>query len=52
MGCSWVLYIGPGRLAEAVEERSRWRSVEFNGAVVSSLESALRGRGNGGMALL
>jgi hypothetical protein len=44
MGCSWVLYIGPGRLAEAVEERSQWRSVEFNGAVVSSLESTPRGK--------
>jgi hypothetical protein len=48
MGCSWVLYIGRGRLAEAAEERCRWRLVEFNGAAVSSLESALRGRGNGG----
>jgi hypothetical protein len=49
-----------GRLAEAVEERSWWRPVEFNGAAVSSLEFALRGgetegrcrygRGSGGGA--
>jgi hypothetical protein len=52
MGCSWVLYIGQGRLAEAAEERSWWRPVEFNGAAVSSLESSLRGRGNGGVAPL
>jgi hypothetical protein len=44
MGCSWVLYIGRGRLAEAAKERSRWWPVEFNGAAVSSLESASRGR--------
>jgi hypothetical protein len=50
MGCSWTLYIGRGRLAVATEERSQWRPMEFNGAVVSSLESALRGRGNGGAA--
>jgi hypothetical protein len=37
MGCSWALYIGWGRLAEVVEERSRWRPVEFNGAAVLSL---------------
>jgi predicted DsbA family dithiol-disulfide isomerase len=43
MVCSWVLYIGQGRLAEAVEERSQWWPVEFNGATVSSLESTLRG---------
>jgi hypothetical protein len=36
-------FIQGGRLAEVVEEWSLWRSVEFNGAVVSSLESALRG---------
>jgi hypothetical protein len=52
MGCSWVLYIGQGRLAEAAEERNWWRPVEFNGAAVSSLESSLRGRGNGGVAPL
>jgi hypothetical protein len=52
MGCSWALYIGQGRLAGAAEERSWWRPVEFNGAVVLSLESALRGRGNGGVAPL
>jgi hypothetical protein len=48
MGCSWVLYIGRGWLAEAAEERSQWRPVEFNGAAVLSLESTPRGRGNGG----
>jgi hypothetical protein len=48
MGCSWALHIGRGRLAEVTEERSWLRPVEFNGAAVSSLESALRGRGNGG----
>jgi hypothetical protein len=48
MGCSLVLYIGWGWLAEAAEERSRWRPVEFNGAVVLSLEFAPRGTGNGG----
>jgi hypothetical protein len=37
MGCSWALYIGWARLAEVVEERSRWRPVEFNGAAVLSL---------------
>jgi hypothetical protein len=52
MGCSWALYIGPGWLARAAEERSRWRPVEFNGAAVLSLESAPRGRGNGGAAPL
>jgi hypothetical protein len=52
MVCSWVLYIGRGRLAEAAEERSQWWPVEFNGATVSSLESTLRGRGNGGAAPL
>jgi hypothetical protein len=52
MGCSWVLYIGRGQLAEAAEERSRWWLMEFNGAAVSSLESTLRGRGNGGAAAL
>jgi hypothetical protein len=52
MGCSWALYIGRGRLARAAEERSRWRPVEFNGAAVLSLESAPRGRGNGGVAPL
>jgi hypothetical protein len=52
MGCSWALYIGWGRLSEAAEERSRWRPMEFNGVVVSSLESAPRGRGNGGAAPL
>jgi hypothetical protein len=41
-----------GRLAEAAEERSRWRPVEFIGLAVSSLESTLRGRGNGGAAPL
>jgi hypothetical protein len=41
-----------GQLAGAAEERSRWRPVEFNGAAVLSLESALRGRGNGGAAPL
>jgi hypothetical protein len=48
MGCSWALYIGWGRLAEALEERCRWQPVEFNGAAVLSLESAPRGRGSGG----
>jgi hypothetical protein len=48
MGFSWVLYIGRGRLADAAEERILWRPVEFNGVVVSSLESAPRGRGNRG----
>jgi hypothetical protein len=52
MGCSWVLYIGRRRLAKAAEERSRWRPVECNGAAVSSLESAPRGRGNRGAVLL
>jgi hypothetical protein len=52
MGCSWVLYIGRGRLAEAAEERSWWQPVEFNGVVVLSLESAPRGRGNRGVAPL
>jgi hypothetical protein len=52
MGCSWALYIGQGRLAEAAEERSWWWPVEFNGAAVSSLESSLRGWGNGGVAPL
>jgi hypothetical protein len=52
MGCSWALYIGQGQLAEAAEERSWWQPVEFNGAAVSSLESSLRGRGNGGVAPL
>jgi hypothetical protein len=52
MGCSWALYIGRGRLAEVAEERSRWRSVEFNGAAVSSLKSTLRRRGNGGLVPL
>jgi hypothetical protein len=52
MGCSWVLYIGRGWLAEAAEERSQWRPVEFNGAAVLSLESTPRGRGNGGVAPL
>jgi hypothetical protein len=51
-GCSWALYIGWGRLSEAAEERSRWRPMEFNGVVVSRLESAPRGRGNGGAAPL
>jgi hypothetical protein len=52
MGCSWALYIGWGRLAGAAEERSQRRPVEFNGAAVLSLESAPRGRGNGGAAPL
>jgi hypothetical protein len=52
MGCSWALYVGRGQLAEAAEERSRWWPVEFNGAAVSSLESATRGRRNGGAAPL
>jgi hypothetical protein len=52
MGCSWTLYIGRGRLAEAAEERNWWRPVEFNGAAVSSHESTPRARGNGGAALL
>jgi hypothetical protein len=50
--CSRVPFIGRGRLAGAAEERSRWRPVEFNGAEVLSLESAPRGRGNGGAAPL
>jgi hypothetical protein len=37
MGCSWEFYIGQGWLAEAAEERSQWRPVQFNGAAVSSL---------------
>jgi hypothetical protein len=37
MGCSWELYIGWGRQAEAAEERSQWWPVDFNGAAVSSL---------------
>jgi hypothetical protein len=41
-----------GWLAEAAEEKSRWRPMEFNGAVVSSLQSTLRGRGNGWAAPL
>jgi hypothetical protein len=41
-----------GRLAGAADERSRWRPMEFNGAVVLSLESAPRGSGNGGVAPL
>jgi hypothetical protein len=41
-----------GRLVAAAEEGSRWWPVEFKGAVVLSLESALRGRGNGGAAPL
>jgi hypothetical protein len=48
IGCSWALYIGRGRLAEAADERSQWWPMEFNGAAVLSLESAPRGRGNGG----
>jgi hypothetical protein len=52
VGCSWVLYIGRGRLARAAEERSQWRLVEFNGIAVLSLESTPRGRGNGGAAPL
>jgi hypothetical protein len=52
MGCSWVLYVGRGRLAEAAEERSRWQPVELNGAVVLSLESVSRGRGNRGAVKL
>jgi hypothetical protein len=52
MGCSWALYIGRRRLSEAAEERSWWQPVEFNGAAVSSVESAPRGRGNGGAAPL
>jgi hypothetical protein len=51
-GCSWALYIGQGRLAEVAEERSRWRPVDFNGAVVCSLESTPRGREDGGAAPL
>jgi hypothetical protein len=50
--CSRVPFIGQGRLAGAVEERNRRRPVEFNGAAVLSLESASRGRGNGGAAPL
>jgi hypothetical protein len=50
--CSGVPFIGRGRLAEATEERSRRQLVEFNGAAVLSLESALRGRGSGGAAPL
>jgi hypothetical protein len=50
--CSRVPFIGRGRLAEATEERSRRQLVEFNGAAVLSLESALRGRGSGGAAPL
>jgi hypothetical protein len=45
-------FVGQGWLAGAAEERSRRRPVEFNGAAVLSLESVLRGRGNGGAALL
>jgi hypothetical protein len=52
MGCSWALYIGRGRLAGAAGERSWWQPVEFNGAVVLSLECAPRGRRNGGAASL
>jgi hypothetical protein len=48
MGCSWALYIGQGQLARVAEERSEWRPVEFHGAAVSSLESALRGGETGG----
>jgi hypothetical protein len=48
MGCSWAIYLGRGRLAEVAVERSQWRPVEFNGAAVSSLDSAPRGRGNEG----
>jgi hypothetical protein len=43
-----------GRLAGATGERSRWRPVEFNGAAVLSLESALSGperEGRGGPRL-
>jgi hypothetical protein len=50
--CSRVTFIGRGRLAGATEERSRRRPMEFNGAVVLSLESTPRGRGNGGAAPL
>ena len=41
-----------GALYRAAAERSRWRPVEFNGAAVLSLESAPKGRGNGGAAPL
>jgi hypothetical protein len=51
MGCSWALYIGQGQLARVAEERSEWRPVEFHGAAVSSLESALRGGETGGAPL-
>jgi hypothetical protein len=50
--CSRVPFIGQGRLAGATEERSQRWPVEFNGVAVLSLESAPRGRGNGGAALL
>jgi hypothetical protein len=52
MGCSWALYVGRGRLAVAAKEGSQWWPVEFNGMAVSSLESSLRGMGNGGAAPL
>jgi hypothetical protein len=50
--CSRVPFIGRGRLAGAEKERSRRRPVEINGVAVLSLESAPRGRGNGGAAPL
>jgi hypothetical protein len=52
MGCSWALSIVRGRLAEAAEEISWWRSVEFNGATISSLECASSRMGNGGVVPL
>jgi hypothetical protein len=50
--CSRVPFIGRGWLAGAAEERSLRQPVEFNRAAVLSLESASRGKGNGGAASL